>query len=399
MNERHISKSILRYASEYPIIGIVGPRQSGKTTLSKALFPNYKYVSLESPDIRLMAKEDPRAFLNDLSNSLIIDEIQRVPELFSYLQELVDADPTPGRFIITGSQQFLLMEGVTQSLAGRIAIFHLLPFSISELYCQPPSAFISEKTLRNGRDIFNISFSELAINGFYPRIHDRKLDPVKWYQEYINTYVEKDVRTITQVADLNLFILMLKILAGRSGQIVNYASISNDIGISLPTVKRWISILETSGILFTVRPYHSNFGKRLIKSPKIFFTDIGILCSLLSITNTQNLRSHPLYGSIFENFIIAELHKSILHSSLHADLYFWRDLTGNEIDCLIEQNSELIAIEIKSSQTYNSSFKNTLIKWMPIVGSKTQKGFVVYDGETVPGEKDSVKVTSWRDIL
>lgn len=398
MIKRHLEKAIKRYSKEYPVIGIVGPRQSGKTTLSKYLFKDHAYVSLESPDKRLLAASDPRSFLSGFSDKIIIDEIQRVPDLFSYIQEFVDEDPTPGRFIITGSQQFLLMEGIGQSLAGRIAIFNLMPFGYRELVGKSPSEYPGINIHRKNKSNNKYSFASLAISGFYPRIHDRKIDPVKWYEEYINNYIEKDVRQLSQIADLTQFHLFLKMVAGRTGQILNYASLSNDIGVSQPTVKRWMSILETSGIIVILQPYFKNFGKRLIKSPKIYFIDTGILCSLLSITDESSLMIHPVYGSIFENFVIGEFYKSFLHSGKKPPIYYWRDKTGNEIDCLIEKESELLPFEIKSSGTFNSSFKDGLMKWFRFKGNNTYQGIIIYNGDTLSLKSD-IKIVSWLDIL
>lgn len=356
------------------------------------------YISLESPDKRLLAQSDPRSFLSDFGEKLIIDEIQRVPELFSYLQEIVDEDPTPSRFIITGSQQFMLMEGITQSLAGRIATFNLMPFSYRELIGDAPTEFLSTKIIKKNPN--KLSFSDLALTGFYPRIHDRNLDPIKWYDEYINNYIEKDVRLLSQVANLDHFHLLLKLVAARTGQMINYASLSNDIGISLPTVKRWISILETSGIIFTLRPFYKNFGKRLVKTPKLFFIDTGVLCSLLSITNKTMLKTHPLYGNIFENFVISEIYKSILNKGLKPNIYFWRDQTGNEIDCLVEKGLDLFPIEIKSSKTFNATFKATIEKWFNLKENMSEEGAIIYDGDDIfSGKNSKIKISSWRNVL
>lgn len=397
MIERHLSDQILKYSKEYPAIAITGPRQSGKTTLVRHLFPNHTYVSLESPDKRLIAQNDPRFFLTEYGEYLIIDEIQRVPELFSYLQEIIDNDPIPGKYIITGSQQFMLMEGITQSLAGRIVSFSLQPFSFSELVGLSGSSFFFSGKVRRSK---GISFSDLCIKGLYPRVHDRNLDPVRWYEEYINTYIEKDVRQLSQVADLNQFHLLLRLLASRAGQLINYASLANDSGISQPTVKRWISLLETSGIVFTLKPYFRNFGKRLIKSPKVFFTDTGVLCSLLSIRDTITLNTHPLYGGIFENFIITEIRKIFLNKSTGHELFFWRDKTGNEIDCLIADGINVIPVEIKAAKTFNTDFIKGINKWMNLKGNDNESAVILYNGDDIASAEDGkVKCIPWQFVM
>ncbi|MFC1770538.1 ATP-binding protein [Candidatus Margulisiibacteriota bacterium] len=401
MIKRHISEIIGRYSKEYPILAIVGPRQSGKTTLAKYLFPNYQYFSLENIDIRQRAESDPRGFLSDCGNRVILDEIQKVPELFSYLQQLVDDDQTPGQYILTGSQQFLLMEKISQSLAGRIATFHLYPFTMRELFeCKPLSnpkemLLTKEECLIDGSvNVYNCIFT-----GLYPRIHDKKLTPRKWLEEYINTYVERDVRAMANIGDLRLFETFLKLCAGRSGQLINYAAISNACGVSQPTVKRWLTLLEISGLIFQLKPYYKNLNKRMIKTPKLFFIDTGLLCFLLSIRSPEELQYHPLFGNIFETFIISEIYKQFSCFGEQAPLYFWRDKTGNEIDLLIDIYPTVLPIEIKSSRTWNKDFKAGILKWFSLSKAAKKRGLVLYDGEQIVDKKGEITSLPWWRFL
>ena len=277
MIKRNLEYPIRQYASEYPVIAIVGPRQSGKTTLVKYMFPDHKYLSMENLDIRHMAQEDPRGFLDDYGDDLILDEIQRVPTLFSYLQERVDSKESPSRYVLTGSQQFLLMEKITQSLAGRIITFQLFPFSFNELnQAKPDNDIESIFEIKPGfiKEGKNIDIFKTIFTGMYPRIHDKSLDPRKWIENYILTYIERDIRSLINVENLKLFEDFLRICASLSGQLVNYTTISNSIGISQPTIKKWLSLLETSGVIFILSPHHRNFKKRVIKTPKLYFSDI-----------------------------------------------------------------------------------------------------------------------------
>ncbi len=380
---RRLADIIPNYTKDYPAIAIVGPRQSGKTTLARKLFPDYPYYSLESLDHRRRAIEDPRQFLHDAGPRVILDEVQRAPELFSYLQEYVDDPSTQRQYILTGSQQFLLMEQITQSLAGRIVSFHLYPLSLDELYREA----VVPDTVRT---------EELLLKGFYPRIHDRDLDPSTWYEGYVSTYIERDVRSILNVADVHQFETFLKILAGHSGQILNKSTISNRIGISVPTVGRWLSVLETSGILRLVQPYSRNLHKRLVKSPKLFFTDSGLLCYLLGIYTPGQLSIHPLYGSIFESFVASELMKRASHRGSRAGFYYWRDKSGHEIDLIIEDGLKVLPIEVKSAGTYTSSFAKNLLWWMDLPGNEVKEGMIIYDGDEDIGRGSSTPCISWR---
>lgn len=401
MIKRNLERPIKKYSQEYPVIAIVGPRQSGKTTLAKLIFKDHKYLSLENLDLRQQAEEDPRGFFDDHRGKLIIDEAQRAPKLFSYLQEIVDHKDSPGQFVLTGSQQFLLIEKITQSLAGRIATFKLFPFTVNELitahYDEDINSIFKLKRdqLDSGK---NIDLNKSIFAGMYPRIHDKKLDPVKWLENYVMTYVERDIRNLLNIENLNLFEIFLKTTATYSGQIINYAAISNATGVSQPTAKKWLSLLETSGIIFLLPPYYKNFRKRLIKSPKLYFVDTGLLCFLLSIRGPSDLSGHPLYGNIFETFIISELYKRIYHTGSIPPLYFWRDQTGNEIDLLAELIGNVLPIEIKSSRTYNPDFATSIKKFLGTSGKTAKNGFVLYAGTEIVGTRSPVPAFPWWSL-
>lgn len=401
MIRRNLETSIRIYSSQYPVVAIVGPRQSGKTTLARYMFPDHKYLSMENLDIRHMAQDDPRGFLDDYGKNIILDEIQRVPSLFSYLQERVDLDDSPAGYVLTGSQQFILMEKITQSLAGRIITFQLYPFSFNELYGAKPDKNIdSIFTIKPGYikagkeiDIYTAIFT-----GMYPRIHDKKLDARKWIENYILTYIERDIRSLVNVANLKLFEDFLKICASMSGQLINYTSISNSIGVSQPTVKKWLSLLETSGILFLLPPHYKNFKKRIVKTPKLYFTDTGVLSFLLSIRSPDELINHPLWGNIFETFIISELYKRVHHTGEKPPFYFWRDKTGNEIDLIVDIGSKLLPIEIKASKTYSPELKTNIFSWLKLKNNTSEKGFVIYRGEEIIGKRSAVSVIPWWNL-
>lgn len=398
MIPRHLASHVLKYSKEYPIIALVGPRQSGKTTLSKALFPNYTYISLENLDHRIQASSDPRGFLNDFGPFLILDEVQRVPELFSYLQELVDTNPANAQYILAGSSQFLLMESISQSLAGRIITFHLYPLSFTELYEYPQENSVDEIFQARSSERKKISMDalyELLWKGFYPRIYDRNLDSYKWLENYLATYVERDVRSLLNVRNLFVFEKFLQLIASQSAQEMNYSSLSNALGVSLPTIKEWISILETSGIIFVLPPYFENFSKRLIKNPKIIFTDTGLLCHLLSIRTVDQLKTHPLLGHIFETFIIGECFKRFANFGEHPPLYFWRDQAKNEIDLLIQIGRKGYPIEIKLSQTYHSDFQKNIQRWLELEKNEADKGCVIFCGEHALNTQSSIPAIPW----
>ena len=395
---RHLEPIIARYIREYPVLSIVGPRQSGKTTLARKLFPKHEYISLENLDLRRQADEDPRGFFDDHSGPLILDEVQRVPGLFSYLQERVDLKGTPGKYVLTGSQQFLLVEKITQSLAGRVANFRLLPFTEAEIQGRPPDRDIpSLFQFKPGvfRSNSPGSSARLMLSGFYPRIYDQHLDAHKWLENYVLTYVERDIRSLVNLGDLKTFEAFLRICASSSGQLLNLSAIGSSVGVSQPTAKRWLSLLETSGIVFLLQPHHKNFRKRLVKTPKLYFVDTGLLCFLLSIKTEAELISHPLYGAVFETLVVGEIYKRIVNLGEEPRLFFWRDKTGHEIDLLVDFGKTVLPIEIKSSRTHSSSFTEGIQKWLRLQGKSAAKGLVLYDGKQAVGQTGDLPVVPW----
>ncbi len=381
MIQRAASAKIKQLSKKFPAIGLLGPRQSGKTTLARELFPKKPYISFENQDNVLLAQKDPRAFLDRYKSGAILDEIQRVPQLLSYLQGVIDNQPKKtGLFIIIGSQNLLLLETISQTLAGRIAFIHLLPFSYAEL------------TTGNFK---SISLNKLILNGGYPRLYDRKINPADYYPNYLLTYVERDVRQIKNIANLGLFQRFLKICATRVGQTINYASISNDCGVDQKTVMSWMGILEASFIAFRLQPFYNNLGKRLTQMPKLYFYDTGLCCSLLEMETESHVASHPLRGSLFENLVILELLKQRYNNGQRSNLYYWRDRTGNEIDLLLEQSQHVIPIEIKSSVTYHSDFVKALNYWKKIY-PQTKKSYLVYTGKSIG--HTGVDLLNWKEI-
>ena len=379
MVERAVSHKINYLAKRFPVVGLLGPRQSGKTTLAKTLFPKKPYVSFENQDTVLLATSDPRTFLNGYKNGAVFDEIQRVPQLLSYLQEVVDShSKKAGLFIITGSQNLLLLETISQTLAGRIAFIQLLPFSLSELSAYPA------QTLDKG-----------LWKGGYPRLHQQKINPIDYYPNYLLTYVERDVRQIKNISNLALFQRFLKVCATRVGQQVNYSAIGNDCGIDQKTVLNWLGILEASFIAFRLQPYHNNLGKRLLQMPKLYFYDTGVCCSLLEIENEKQIANHPLRGSLLENLVIVELLKSRLNRGLRSNLFYWRDRTGNEIDILLEQSSGVIPVEIKSSATFNTEFLKGIRYWKKL-NPTIKKSYLVYTGKKA--EVENTYLLNWQDL-
>jgi predicted AAA+ superfamily ATPase len=382
MIDRDAAGKIQELAHKFPAIGLMGPRQSGKTTLAKTLFSDKPYVSFENQDTLLAATTDPRAFLAKYSEGAVFDEIQRVPHLFSYLQGLIDEHTSrTGIFILTGSQNFLLLENITQSLAGRIAFIHLLPFSYHELR--------STEWKTSTLDFY-------IFQGGYPRLYDKAIEPVDFYPNYILTYVERDVRQLKNINNLAVFQRFLKVCATRVGQIINYASIGNDCGIDQKTVVSWLGILETSFIAFTLEPFYNNLGKRLLQMPKLYFYDTGLCCSLLEIDNEVQLANHPLRGALFENFVLLELLKHRFNSGLRSSFYFWRDRTGNEIDILFDKAAGAIPIEIKAGATYNNSFLKGIDYWIKIQPGTTQS-FLVYTGEA-SFQQQGTEIINWKEL-
>ena len=338
--DRDLAPRLRKAARDFPVVTLTGPRQSGKTTLCRQVFPDHSAVSLEPPDVRAFAVEDPRAFLAQFPDGAVIDEIQRAPELPSYLQELVDEDPSPGRWILTGSQSLPLLESVSQSLAGRSAVLNLLPLAWSEI----------------GRfDRRPTSLDEAILTGGYPRILDRGIDPSDWLGSYVATYLERDVRTISNVGDLSTFQRFLELCAGRTAQLLNYSALAGDCGISQPTAKSWLSVLETSFLAFRLRPFHSNLRKRLVKMPKLHFYDTGLVCWLLGIREAEQLRSHPLRGPIFETWVVSEVLKHRTNRGEGHGLSFYRDRDMAEADLVIEHGDRLEIVETTASATATRS--------------------------------------------
>lgn len=379
MIDRKIAHELKEASTEYPIVTIIGPRQSGKTTLAKIVFSDYLYCSLEDPDIREFAQSDPRSFLEEYSNKVIIDEIQRVPKLLSYVQTIVDSKKQNGQFILTGSHQLQLRAEIGQSLAGRTAILKLLPLSISELH-------------NFGVDLTK---EEYCFKGFYPRIHSEGIRPTRALSSYYDTYIEKDIRQLINLKDVTLFQSFIKLLAGRAGQLLNINSLANDTGASSTTIKDWLSILEASFIIFKLPPYYENFGKRVIKSPKYYFTDVGLLCYLLGIENEKQVLRDPLVGGIFENLVVLELLKERYAAGKDANLYFFRDSNGNEVDIVYKNGRELIPIEIKSSSTFNDKFAKGILKFQSLTDFST-KGIIIYSGDFTPST-ENYEVINFKD--
>ena len=398
MVPRQIEIKIRQAAKQYPVITLTGPRQSGKTTLIRAMFPEMQYFSLEDPELRHLAGGDPRGFLAQFQEKgVILDEVQRAPDLFSYIQTRVDEVDRPGQFILSGSQNFLLMKNISQTLAGRCAIFHLLPFSVNELRQLPHPAMedIGQKILsvpepENG-NVFDFLYT-----GFYPRIHDKKLDAQEWLKNYTQTYLERDVRDLINIGDLESFRRFMGLCAGRVGQLLNLSSLASDCGVTHTTAKRWLSVLETGFIVTLLRPHSQNFNKRLVKSPKLYFTDTGLLCYLLRIRNPEDLFMHASRGAIFENYVVAELLKKRLHAGLEPDLYFWRDSAGHELDILIDLGSRLIPIEIKSGHTIAKDFFKGLNYWKTLVKNPSVPSALIYAGTRSFHHKNTAVYSWWN---
>ncbi len=381
---RKLAKKLTNLRTQFPVLALLGPRQSGKTTLAKECFPDYRYVNLEDLDTRRFAVEDPRGFLEQYSGSrgVILDEIQQTPDLLSYIQVRVDREQKMGFYILTGSQNILLNQHISQTLAGRIAIQTLLPLSIDEL----------QEAKRLPQDLFTALFE-----GFYPSLYARKLDPNDWYKGYIQTYVERDVRQIQNVSDLSVFQKFLKLCAGRIGQLLDLTSLSNDCGISVGTVRGWLSILEASYIVFFLYFHFKNFSKRLIKSPKLYFYDPGLACHLLGIESRDMLISHYSRGGLFESMVLIDLIKRRYNIGKIPSVYFWRDKTGLEIDCIIEKADKLLPIEIKSAQTINSEFFEALHRYCQLAGISSASSYLVYGGDE-DQKRQNGHVISWKHL-
>lgn len=381
MIRRDAEKTLKELAKHYPVVALTGPRQAGKSTLAKQVFPDKAYCLLEDMDTRQFAEEDPRGFLAQFPDGAILDEIQNCPNLFSYLQGIVDEKKQMCLFVLTGSHQFSLNEKISQSLAGRVGYIHLLPFTLHEI----TSAGIQ------------IDIEQLLYQGCYPPIYDRHIPATNWYLNYIDTYLHKDVRTLLDIKDLRSFHRFLKMCAARSGQLLNLSSLANDCGISHHTAKSWLSVLEASFIIFTLEPHHENYNKRLVKSPKIYFYDTGLVCALLGIEKPEQLVSHAQRGAIFETWVISEMLKNRFNQGLASNLFFWRDNTGNEVDIIIDNAGELTPVEIKSGKTITKDYFKGLKKWLVFSKKNNQCGYIVYAGDANQ-TRENIKILSWKSL-
>lgn len=379
---RQISTALGELERYYPIIYLGGPRQAGKTTLLKRLYPELPYANLEDPELRLLAEQDPRRFLKDFPKGAVLDEAQRAPHLFSYLQVMVDADRQL-QFVLSGSQNFLLMENITQSLAGRVGILNLFPLCFNEMEGTPFSP---------------PDLEHFIWRGGFPGLHEKQIPPSIFFNNYMQTYLERDVRLLKNVGDLTLFNRFLRLCAGRVGQPLNLSTLATDLSLSVNTVKSWFSVLEASYLIFYLPPYHNNFNKRIIKTPKFYFFDTGLVCHLLGIGSPAQLETHHAFGNIVENAIIADLYKKRSHGGKRPVFWFWQDQHGNEVDLLIEGEGDLKAVEIKSSQTFNTRLVSGLSKWSQLSGTPSQHNFLVYAGHQEK-ELEQGKLLPWQAAL
>ncbi len=379
---RTITDYMLSQGKKFPVLGLTGPRQSGKTTLLRNIFKDYDYVSLETPDNRTFASEDPQGFLNRYKKRVILDEVQQVPELFSYIQSRVDESPEMGQYILSGSQNFQLMENISQTLAGRIVLFKLLPLDFKEL-----------KT----RSLLNPPFEDICFTGFYPAIFDRNIEAPVFYNSYIESYIEKDVTALVNIHNLNLFRNFIRLCAHNAGQLLNMSSLAKAVGISHTTVRSWLSILQSSYVLFLLPPYFDNFKKRLVKSPKLYFYDTGLLCHLLDIREPSDVSDNRLRGNIFENLIIAEFQKMNYHQTLHNNYYFWRDSNQHEVDLLLKKPKQFSIFEIKATQTIKPSLFQQMNYFESIARPEKVEKTLVYGG-LENQNRSKYNVLSWLNI-
>jgi predicted AAA+ superfamily ATPase len=382
MFHRNIGILLLEYASEFRSIAVVGPRQSGKSTLVKTVFIEKPYVTLEDIDIRKFAESDTRGFLNQFPNGAIIDEVQRVSEVFNYLQNIIDTRNEDGLFVLTGSNQFLLHDNISQTLAGRIGFIDLYPLTMSEITPE----------FKNHLDIKDIIF-----RGFYPEVIYKHRNARVWFENYIRTYVERDVKLLKNIDNVMLFMKFVKLCAGRTGQILNYQSLSVEAGIDHKTVQSWLGILQSSFIIKLIQPYYSSFNKRTIKAPKLYFIDTGLACNLLGLRYSKELDNYHSWGALFENFVIMEFYKNIANLGLNYPLYYWRDSNGIEIDLMIDKGTDFIPIEIKASQTFQKDFTKNIKKIQDLSNSRN-KGYVVYQGDFELSDGDKIEVINYNHL-
>lgn len=382
MIKRIAKQKLIDLAEKFKCVAVTGARQSGKTTLVKEVFGSKPYVTLENLDTRRFALQDPRGFLSSYPNGAVLDEVQRCPELFSYLQEVLDNSTEKGMFILTGSNNFLLQENITQSLAGRVAFLNLLPFSIQEL---------------KENNLLPTTTEELLLNGFYPPIYDQKIPVNDWCPNYIRTYIERDVRQIKNVSDLIVFERFIRLLAGRTGQEFNASSLAVETGVDVKTIQSWVGILESSFIIYLLKPHYNNFKKTIVKRPKIYFYDTALVCTLLGILTVSHLETHPAKGSIFESMIITEFVKMRTNKALPINLYYWRDKAGHEIDLIVDDATNLLPIEIKSGKTINSDFFKNLDYFKKITGF--EKSLLLYNGDLSQQRTNGTIVMNWKEII
>ncbi len=382
MISRTAEARLIKLAKTFRSVAVIGPRQSGKTTLCKRVFSDKPYLSLENPDTLEYINTDPRGFLAEYKNGAILDEIQRAPKLFSYLQQVLDETKKKGLFILTGSNNFLLQENITQTLSGRIAYLQLLPLSLLELK--------DNKKLKT-------DFTKHIFQGGYPEVISKRIAPPDWYAGYIATYVERDVRQLKNISNLSQFTKLLRLCAGRTGQLLNLTSLSNDCGIDQKTVAAWLSLLQSSYIVYLLKPYHGNFNKRIIKTPKLYFYDTGVLCSLLGIVNAEQIKIHSTKGALFENMIISELLKERFNHGATDTLYHWRDKTGNEVDVVIDESGKLTALELKAGETISSDFFKGL-EYFSSLNKKPVQQRLVYGGYQQQNRSNGIKIIPWNKL-
>lgn len=382
MFDRALSPTLNRLAQSFPVVAVTGPRQSGKTTLVRRVFADRPYVSLEDPAERAFALEDPRGFLARFAAGAVFDEAQRWPDLFSYLQGLVDADRSPGRFILTGSQQFGLLSGVTQSLAGRVGMTRLLPLALGEL---------------PAKDVEGLGLDSLMLRGLYPALHAQPVMPEDWFASYVAMYVERDVRQVLNVQDLSAFQRFLRLCAGRTGQLLNLSALAGEAGIAQSTARAWMSVLEASDLVYLLPPYHRNFGKRVVKSPKLYLVDVGLACWLLGIRSVEVLNLHPLRGALFETWVVGEFLKARLNVGQPPDLYFWRDNNGLEADIVFEMTGCLQSVEIKSGQTVTPDYIRAGQKAARFADGEALPPWLIYAGKE-SYERSGVRAMGWRAL-
>jgi predicted AAA+ superfamily ATPase len=375
-------KRLKDLSSRFKSVAVVGPRQSGKTTLVRQLFQEKPYVSLENPDQRAFANDDPKGFLATYPEGAVLDEVQRVPKLFSYLQEILDNTKDKGLFILTGSNNFLLQQNISQSLAGRIGYLQLLPFSLGEL---------------EASDWLIEADDTLMLNGFYPPVYDQQIPVSDWCPNYISTYVEKDVRQIKNISDLIVFERFMKLLAGRNAQELNLSALAVEAGVDVKTIQSWIGILESSFILYLLRPHHKTFNKTIVKRPKLYFYDTSLVCSLLGIHATAQLELHPLRGAIFESMVVTEMVKLRTNAGIPVNLFYWRDKAGHEVDIIVDNAGVLIPVEIKAGKTISPEFFRNMEYWKKLSGTATS--FVLYGADQEQKRSNGTQVLNWRKAI